>query len=55
MDEQTIHIVNKHAEMIGILSKERHQPLRLNLVDRQFAWARTEERLYRLRQEEGAT
>lgn len=55
MDEWTIHILDEHAEMIGIVSDERHQTSRLIWLDRHFAWARTEERLHRLGQRGGAT
>ena len=53
--EWTIHIVDEHAEMIGIVTEERHQTSRLIWLDRHFAWARTEERLYRLGEQGGAT
>lgn len=55
IDEWTIHIVDEHAEMIGIVSEKRHQTSRLVWLDRNFAWARTEERLYRLGQQGVAT
>jgi hypothetical protein len=55
IDHWLVHIVEQRAEIIGIVDDARHQTSRLVWLDRHFAWARTDERLYRLGRSGGAT